>query len=203
MGLEATCDVRIDGRTVAGKAHLETDRLLFRGGDVSLSIPLKKMSDVAARRGRLELSFAGRQASLALGPDAEKWALKIRYPRSLMDKLGVKTGSKVSVVGLDDEEVLRQLRERAEDVSLGRARRGSDVVLARIASRAELTRLARLRGSLKPNGALWTVWAKGQKALTEDHVRAAALAVGLVDVKVVSVSETLSGLKLVIPLASR
>lgn len=203
MGLDATCEVRFGGRTASGNARLEADRLLFRSGDLKLSIPFGEMSSVAAQRGRLELSFTLGRASFALGPAAEKWALKIRYPRNLMDKLGVKPGSKVSVVGLDDEDVLGQLRARAADISLGRARPDSDIVFARIASKAELARLARLRRSLKPSGAIWTVWTKGQQGLTENHVRAGALAAGLVDVKVVSVSDTLSGLKLVIPLAER
>jgi hypothetical protein len=120
-----------------------------------------------------------------------------------MDKLGVKAGQRVSVVGLDDDGVLGQLRARAADVSLGRARPDSDIVFAQIASKAQLARLDRLRRALKPNGAIWTLWTKGQKELTENHVRAAALSAGLVDVKVVSISDRLSGLKLVIPLAER
>ena len=46
---------------------------------------------------------------------------------------------------------------------------------------------------------IWAVWPKGRKKLREDDVRGYALAQGLVDVKVVSFSETLSGLKLMIP----
>ena len=95
------------------------------------------------------------------------------------------------------------MRERAGQVSLGRARRGSDTVLIGISSKADLDRLGRLKGSLTSNGAIWAVWVKGRKALTENDVRAAALAAGLVDVKVASVSDTLSGLRLVIPLAAR
>ena len=61
----------------------------------------------------------------------------------------------------------------------------------------------RSRAAIKPNGAIWVVWPKGRKELREDDVRAFGPGVGLVDVKVVSVSEILSGLKMVIPLAQR
>jgi hypothetical protein len=47
------------------------------------------------------------------------------------------------------------------------------------------------------------LWPKGRKELREDDVRAAAKAQGLVDVKVMSFSATLSALKLVIPVALR
>jgi hypothetical protein len=134
---------------------------------------------------------------------AEQGALEIRYPRPLLDKLGVKPGLRVSVLGLRDEGVLSQLRERVPALSEGRLRKDSDLVFAWIGSAAELARLGRLRGSLKPAGALWAIWAKGRRELGEDHIRAAALGAGLVDVKVVSVSDALSGLKLVIPVAQR
>lgn len=203
MGLEATCEVRLGGRAVAGKARLEAAELLFRGGDLRLRIPFAEVRSAVARGGALELTFAGKRASFALGPAAEKWAFKIRNPRGLLDKLGVKPGLRVSVAGLHDQALLRQLRERAPDLSEGKLRMRSDLIFAGFASKTELARLARVRAALTPAGAVWAVWVKGQRTLTEDDVRAAALAAGLVDIKVVSVSETLSGLKLVIPVSRR
>ena len=47
------------------------------------------------------------------------------------------------------------------------------------------------------------IWPKGQKAFREDDVRAAGPGARLVDVKVVSVSERLSGLKMMVPVALR
>jgi hypothetical protein len=57
------------------------------------------------------------------------------------------------------------------------------------------------------NGALWIAWPKKSSKvptdLTENVIRAHALANGLVDVKVCAVDETWSGLKLVRRLANR
>jgi hypothetical protein len=50
---------------------------------------------------------------------------------------------------------------------------------------------------------VWVVWPKGRKELREDDVRAAGGPAGLVDVKVMAFSDTLSGLKMVVPLARR
>ena len=69
--------------------------------------------------------------------------------------------------------------------------------------RAALERLGTLKRSIKPNGAVWVVWPKGRRELTGNDVREAALAHGLVDVKVVAFSATHSGLKLVFPVARR
>lgn len=126
-----------------------------------------------------------------------------RYPRSRLDKLGVKPGLVVSVRGVDDEEFLRELHERVPDATIGRIARHSDLVVFGVAKLADLARLAALAGTIARNGAIWAVWRKGQPALKEDHIRAAAIRAGLVDVKVMAFSATLSGLKLVIPLARR
>ena len=44
MGSEALVSVRIKGKTVAGKARLESGVIQFRGGDVRLSIRFKEIS---------------------------------------------------------------------------------------------------------------------------------------------------------------
>jgi hypothetical protein len=202
MGLEADCEVRHGRRASKGHAQLETSELLFRG-DFVLKIPLKDIRSSIARQGALHVTWPGGEAVLALGSAAEKWAFKIRYPRGLMDKLGVKPDSRVSVIRLADPSVLGELRARTPHVTEGRAAKGSDVVLALMEAKGDLAGLAKLRSAIRPNGAIWVAWPKGRKELREDDVRAAALATGLVDVKVASVSDTLSGLKLVIPLAQR
>jgi hypothetical protein len=67
--------------------------------------------------------------------------------------------------------------------------------------------VAPLKARLAPDGMLWVSWPKRasgvQTNLTEDGIRALALANGLVDVKVCAVDATWSGLKLVIPLRER
>ena len=63
-------------------------------------------------------------------------------------------------------------------------------------------RLPSLRRKMRPDAALWVSWPKKASKVptdvTEDTIRAVALPIGLVDVKVCAVSEVWSGLKLVI-----
>jgi hypothetical protein len=63
--------------------------------------------------------------------------------------------------------------------------------------------LEALKDAIKPNGAVWVVWPKGQKVFREDDARNAGPAAGLVDVKVASFSDALSALKMVIPVKDR
>lgn len=68
-------------------------------------------------------------------------------------------------------------------------------------------RLAALRRELEPAGFVWVSWPKkASKAptdVTEDAIRALALPLGFVDVKVCAVSDVWSGLKLVIRVSGR
>ena len=129
------------------------------------------------------------------------------YTTPLLDKLGIRPGMRVGLAGfgpavLDDE--LTGLTARTSDITLGEPRDGTDVVLFAAESPAELESLARLRGSIKPNGAIWIVSRKGKAAtLRYAELLEAARAAGLVDNKVASFSATHTALRFVIPVALR
>lgn len=123
--------------------------------------------------------------------------------RSRIDKLGLKPGMRVAVLGIDDRWIMKELRERTVDVATTRPKKDTDMILFGVDGPKPLGRLATLQRSLRPNGMIWAIWPKGQKHIREDMIRAAAIATNLVDVKVIAFSETLSGLKLVIPVAKR
>jgi hypothetical protein len=79
----------------------------------------------------------------------------------------------------------------------------TDLVQLFTSSRAELARtLKTLRRTLRPDATLWVSWPKKASKLptdiTEDTIRAVALPLGFVDIKVCAVDETWSGLKLVV-----
>jgi hypothetical protein len=202
MGLEADCDVRFGKESSKGHARLEEKELLFRGG-FRLKIPFADVKALEVRRGIMKVGFSGGEAAFDLGPEAKTWADKIRNPRGLLDKLGVKPGMKVSLLGIDDDAFVKQLRARTDDIAEGRAAKGSDLVFVKMTAAGDVARLKALREAIKPNGAVWVVWPKGQKAFREDDARQAGPAAGLVDVKVASFSETLSALKMVIPVKDR
>ena len=70
-------------------------------------------------------------------------------------------------------------------------------------SRAKLAaQLRKLRATIESDGVVWVSWPKKTSKvatdITEDLIRAVALPIGFVDVKVCAVDDTWSGLKLVI-----
>jgi hypothetical protein len=123
--------------------------------------------------------------------------------RPRLDKLGIKPGARVALIGLDDPSFLAELKQRTPDIANSRPRKDTDVIVLRVDGPKDLARLTPLQKSIRREGMIWAIWPKGQKHIGEGMIRDAALAQGLVDVKVMAFSETLSGLKLVIPVAKR
>ena len=135
------------------------------------------------------------------------------YTTPLLDKLGIRPGMRVAIVGAleDDDEVLddegpfrARLAERTSDVTVGRPKPDSDIVLLAADTTVELVALAELRSRIRPAGAIWVVSRKGKAATLRDiEVMAAAREHGLIDNKVVAFSARRTALRLVIPVALR
>jgi hypothetical protein len=121
------------------------------------------------------------------------------YATPLLDKLGVRPGARVGVVGLDEPWFLDLLAERTSDVTVGSALPDSDLAFLGANSTAELAALTALRPSIRPDGAIWIVSLKGRLATIRDvDVISAILAAGMVDNKVASFSDTQTSLRAVI-----
>jgi hypothetical protein len=203
MGAEATCVARFGGRSARGKARLETDVLEFRGGDLRLTIPLAQISTATASSDALTVAFADGTATFDLGAAAKRWAEKIRHPPSRLTKLGVKSGQSVALVNLEDEALVRDVESAGAMLASGHRTKSLDVIFYSATCEAELARVDRLAKRLQPAGALWVIRPKGRREISEQAVLAAGRGAGLVDVKVVSFSTTLTAHKFVIPLAKR
>lgn len=201
MGLDTRCSATFNKQTSVGRVQLETDYVLFRG-DFRVKLALAAITGVTTKAGLLSLRSAEGTLGLALGPDAEKWALKIASPKSRVDKLGVKPGARVSVIGFADGAFVDELTAAGADVST-RVRRGSDQIYVGIESAKDLARFKALLSSLTPDGAMWAIRRKGLADASEAATMAAGKAAGLVDVKVARFSETHTAEKFVRPVATR
>jgi hypothetical protein len=199
MGRELPCRAKSAGKWMRGKALLETNEILFCG-DQRLKIPIPELTSAIARDGKLHLKWAaGNSAVFELGEQAEKWAHAILHPKSTAEKLGVKPGLRVSALHMPDDEVMKDARKAAAEFSEDKPLRDADMIFLSADSGADLTRMKKLIPSLSSNGALWIVYPKGKKEITELQVLNAGRTAGLYDVKVVSYSASHTALKFVRP----
>jgi len=122
--------------------------------------------------------------------------------RPLVDKLGIKPNTRIAIINAP-RGYRATLGKLPTGVTVGSAvRRSLPFIQCFVKSRDVLeTRLPALARVLTPDGTLWISWPKKASGvvtdMTEDVVRAVALPLGLVDVKVAAVDEVWSGLKLV------
>ncbi len=123
-------------------------------------------------------------------------------------KLGLKEGGRVAVLN-PPQSYAALIGSLPKSVTLtDRLNQPVDVVHVFVTKQADLkSRIALMRKAIAPAGALWVSWPKKASKVptdvTEDTIRALALASGLVDVKVCAIDDVWSGLKLVIPVAQR
>ena len=202
MGNEATCKVQFGKQRSEGKALLETSEILFRG-DFRLKIPFSTIKSAKAVDGELRLQTAEGLAIFHVGAAAEKWCEKILHPKSRIEKLGVKPGARVSLLGEFEPEFHAELGELTKSVSNEKIAADSDWIFFAADSRKDLSALAKISKSLKGAAALWVIYPKGQKHISENDVLAAGRKAGLKDVKVVGFSSTHTALKFVIPVSER
>ncbi len=202
MGNELKCTARIGKQQSAGRALLETSEIIFRG-DFRLKIPFAAIQSVKAVDGELRVQVSEGLAVFYLGAAAEKWRDKILHPKSRIEKLGVKPGAKLSLLGGFDAEFLREIGGVTKSVTKGKVAADSDWIFLAADSKAELAAASQIAKSLQGAAALWIVYPKGQKHITENDVLAAGRKCGLKDVKVVGFSSTHTALKFVIPLSKR
>ena len=196
------CNATIEGKSAHGRALLETDDLVFRG-DVRLSIAFRDITSLSANEGILTVGYAGRTADFDLGAYAEQWADKIRHPRSIVDKLGVRPGHIVTLIDIADAEFRARLIDRDVVLREGEPRSECDVIFLGVETTDALRKLPALIGYLSAGGAIWTIRPRRHARVTESAVMSAGRSAGLVDTKVVRFSETHTAEKFVVPRARR
>jgi hypothetical protein len=202
VGSELKCTVRYGKETSEGKALLETSEVLFRGA-FRLKIPFASIKSAKAVDGELRLQTAEGLAVFEIGAAVEKWREKILHPKTRIEKIGVKPGAKVCLLGNFDADFFDELKSLGGAVTKDKASANCDTIFFAADSLKTLSAVAKIAESLKGATALWIVYPKGQKAITENDVIAAGRKAGLKDVKVVGFSPTHTALKFVLPLDKR
>lgn len=202
MGQEVKTTLRFDGRILEGVALLEGDSIIFRGG-VSLTVKFSEIFKTEANAGWLDLQTGRGLLLFELGPKAEIWAEKIKNPKALVEKLGIDATKKVAVIGKLDADLRADLDASGAKVAKSARGKDFDAIFLSATGKKDLEKLPGARDMLAEDGGIWIVYAKGSADLTEREVLTAGRTLGLTDNKQVKVSEVLTSVRFVIPVAQR
>ena len=124
--------------------------------------------------------------------------------KPLLDRLGVKPGARVVIVGMQDPEFKELLRSRTGDVAVRKPRNPCDIVFLGAEKQSDLLRLSELKTWIEPNGAIWVIRPKGPMSpLKDTDLIAAGQVAGLVDNKIASFSDTQGAMRFVFRLRDR
>ena len=191
MGKDVQVRARFAGGEDDGRLQYQPPRLVFRGAERRV-FQGQDLTGVRVEAGDLVLSDGSR---FKLGEKAAaSWADAILNPKSRLDKLGVKPGMRVAVLNVADDALAGELAAR--DAAPVADLTDLDLLFYAADSLADLDAIPRFIPALADKGALWIVSRKGKAAALKDvEVMSAAKAHGLVDSKVVGVSDTLTALR--------
>jgi hypothetical protein len=204
MGREVSCLCQCGSESATVRALLESAELILRGkasSAIRRKIPFAEIQQLLVQGEDLTLTHQGEAISLHLGKaTAGKWAQIIQAPPvTLAQKLGITPESVVWKTGRSTDSALEAALNTAKRVTHHEAD-DATLILALIGTRAELISALETSSEKVRKGApLWLIYPKGKgHAISEADVRSAALATGIVDNKVASISSIHTGLRFVL-----
>jgi hypothetical protein len=207
MGTELKCRVRFGKQESQGKALLETSEIIF-SGDFRLKIPFATIQSVKVVGDELQVQTAEGVVIFELGAaTAAKWREKILHPKTRIEKLGIKPGARVSLIGFEnhDEEFVKEIQSAKALMTYAKdgLPKDCDCIFLRIDTKKQLTQVTKIAKAMLGPVALWIIYPKGQQHISEGDVLSAGRKAGLKDIKVVGFSSTHTALKFVIPVNKR
>ena len=203
MGKVVKGAVRAGKERYEGKVLLETNEIIFRGADYRLKITFGDVREVTAANGELRVETKDGVKIFELGAAAEKWCEKILHPKTRAQKLGVKTGTRVRLVGEFDLDFVKELKVSKVEIAQANSAGVSENTFLAVDDKNSLAALTKYAKKTKGSEALWVVYPKGKTEITENDVLSTGRKAGLKDIKVVSFSATHTALKFVLPVEKR
>jgi hypothetical protein len=135
-------------------------------------------------------------------------------PRSLADRLGVRTGMSVAMIDVTDDGLVHAVRQRVGRLTLVVLPRHGvstrelppliglgahrDMIFLQADSAETLAIFPRVVAALRPDGVLWVLCPRGRREVGQSAIIAAGLSSGLADESETNVSERFSALKFVL-----
>jgi hypothetical protein len=158
---------------------------------------------VKAANGELRIATKAGALTFEVGTAAENWREKILHPKTRAEKLAVKPGTRLCLLGKFETKFVRELQSAHAEIFRAANVASLDQTFFAAERKSALVAIGKFARKMKGAEVLWIVYPKRRKVITEMDVIAAGRKSGLKDVKVVGFSPTHTALKFVIPLEKR
>lgn len=202
MGQEFDGSVVVGGQKVPVRGDFGSDRVRLSGGRRG-DVPYKEVQVISTAKGILRIRADGVELQFPVGPNVDRLANKIRSPATRLEKMGVKAGLSVVLLGKFDAEFRSELEAARVKPTTSLPAEPVDLLLVAVRSLDDLAGIQSFAAAIKPDGSLWLVYPKGKRDIPEKQVLDTGRAAGLKDMKVARFSEKLTALRFMRPLADR
>jgi hypothetical protein len=168
MGLEAKTIVRHGRKRFAGKLHLDSKSLTFRGPEFRWSAELGNSVTAETKDDLLIVSNGTEKVSFEVGPQAQAWVKKILDPPNLITKLGIKPKQKLWISKGFPKSFIAETKQHGASVT----RQIEDCELAFwcVTKREQLIEFVDIADRLPERVNLWIVWTKGSQSIGQTDV---------------------------------
>jgi hypothetical protein len=116
---------------------------------------------------------------------------------TISQRLGLRSGSRVALVGVSDPGIASLKSGTSLQVSSMVPPEPVDVIIYQAESPFALRRVSELSKLVKPRGVLWVLWPNNGRHLTKDHVERACSLTGMTCTWTTGVTGRLSGMKFI------
>jgi len=203
MAMESACKLQVGREHYEGKVRMEGDHIDF-AGLTKFRFRLNETRNARREEEAILFSFHGNAVGIRLtsGRAAEEWLDYIQHPQTLADRLGMREGTVVRILNLEDADLVSSLEDRKTRI----VSNGGDpyeVVMLGVERASELRQIQDLLETMPPEGAVWVVLPKTGRMVSKANVFAAVKEAGLHHAEAIDYSETQTAFKIVRPKFAR
>jgi hypothetical protein len=197
MAMESACKLQMGREHYEGKARMEGDHIDF-AGQTKYRFRLNEIRSARREDDAILFSFHTNPVCIRLSSAraAEEWLDYIQHPQTLADRLGVREGTVVRILNLEDADLVSSL-ETKKTRFVGHSGDPCELVMLGVERASELRQIEDLLEALPPEGAVWVVLPKTGRMVTKANVVAAVKEAGLHHAEAIDYSETQTAFKIV------
>lgn len=195
MASESPCKLRMGREQYIGIARLDAEHIDF-AGQTKFRFRFSEMRNPSLVDALLAFDFHGNPVRMDVGERAPKWLDSIRNPKSLSEKIGVRTGDVVRFVNFEDPILCEQIVQKDARMVGSEWKEPCNLIVFGVERPPELRQLESLAESVLPDGAVWVMLPRISKTITQSNILAAVRQAGLLDsIKPVTYSDSFTAYK--------
>lgn len=195
MAMEAACRLQVGRQKYEGRVRMEGGYIDFSGA-TKFRFRLGEIRNPSRAEDAIQFDFHGNAVSIQVGEKAApRWIDYILHPQTQAEKLGVREGDTVRIIGHEDPELLASIADKGAS-AVHSSTATCDVMVLGVERPTDLHAVRHLFDRIRPSGSLWVLLPKSVRTVTKANVVVAARESSLELSKALDYSESFSAFRM-------